>query len=269
MPNCNVSSRRAFTLVELLVVISIVAMLIAMLLPALSKARESANMIQCLTHLRQLGVASAGYQQDNKTYFPAVYTQVSSVRYWAHEIQPYSNTTPVAVTTLASPNLLTCPTVYRNRISMTRDTSIADYSWNSFLGFVANSGNPVDPADQSLGVPDRNRFRMREADVYRAAQTVLVMDGITARDPNVFQIKQQNSNPWYLREMNNANSNIGRDYWHQNIALRPGTGAMNAAFIDGHAKTYTVRGIKAGWFKLRNTWRDENNINTSKSPVTW
>jgi prepilin-type N-terminal cleavage/methylation domain-containing protein/prepilin-type processing-associated H-X9-DG protein len=63
-------AQRAFTLVELLVVIGIIALLIAILLPTLNRAREAARGVACLSNLRQLGQATLMFAQDHRDWMP-------------------------------------------------------------------------------------------------------------------------------------------------------------------------------------------------------
>lgn len=65
------SSRDAFSLVELLVVMAIVAVLIALLLPAVQAARESARRIKCNNNIRQVALATLNYESDRSVLPPS------------------------------------------------------------------------------------------------------------------------------------------------------------------------------------------------------
>ncbi len=60
----------AFTLIELMVVISIIALLASMLIPAVSVVRSSAKSADCLNRLRQMGLAFEVYLNDNDHIYP-------------------------------------------------------------------------------------------------------------------------------------------------------------------------------------------------------
>lgn len=71
--------KQGFTLIEVLVVITIISVLAAFIAPALSTARERARKIQCLNNLKQIGTAQMLYANDHDTWFWYVGCEPNSV----------------------------------------------------------------------------------------------------------------------------------------------------------------------------------------------
>lgn len=76
--NGHLKRNNAFTLVELLVVISIIALLLSILIPSLGRAREQAMVLTCTSNCRQIGILMETYRAGNDGYVPVVLNQSSN-----------------------------------------------------------------------------------------------------------------------------------------------------------------------------------------------
>lgn len=82
------NNKKAFTLVELLVVISIIALLLSILMPSLSRARDQAKSVVCKSNIKQWGLLVGLYHADNGGYF------WTGNNYWPPLFEPYTGKNP-------------------------------------------------------------------------------------------------------------------------------------------------------------------------------
>jgi prepilin-type N-terminal cleavage/methylation domain-containing protein len=150
-------SRRAFTLIELLCVIAIIAILAALLLPAVSQGRARAQRIQCVSQLRQAGVAFNAFAHDHNNRLPM---QVPAALGGSLEIAQnayrltgefYSTFQhfQVLANELVTPRILVCPT--DNRIPALTFGLLHNDNLSYFVGLNAELARPL-----SILAGDRN-----------------------------------------------------------------------------------------------------------------
>ena len=83
--------KKAFTLVELIVVISIMSLLMAILVPALARATHQGKAIACMSNLRQLALTAQSYTEANDGYYPMAYIwncKGTSTTCWNWDFKP-------------------------------------------------------------------------------------------------------------------------------------------------------------------------------------
>ncbi|OHB51651.1 MAG: hypothetical protein A2Y12_02085 [Planctomycetes bacterium GWF2_42_9] len=124
-------AKKGFTLVELLVVISIIAMLLALLMPAMSKAREQAIKLICGTRVKQWGIAQMNYcASNNDSFEPGFYTTndgdstESKDKGWTEALYTYYK---------GNPEILNCPKVQAKKYQDQFKTDKQDNAWSDFI----------------------------------------------------------------------------------------------------------------------------------------
>ena len=269
---------RAFTLVELLVVIGIIAMLIAILLPALNRAREEANKIKCLANQRQIGMAYLMHAAEHRNYVPTAglihqpynatppgLRDSAKVKYMYYREGATERPLPMPAALAhymgqkinadtrqdlersmdSGPvrELFTCPT--QNREYMSRGNILRDNSgwaspdvWSSFI-FNEEPLGFLDTPTYKRGQGNLNRMK-------RASEVMMLGDGVPrVGDGWMVIYALKNNTPLEDAWFGNAagdRSNFTFSYINGRQDTRH-RNRMNIVFMDGHAETVQVTPI--------------------------
>ena len=153
----NLNLKKAFTLIELLVVIAIIAILAGLLLPALAKAKTRAVRINCVSQLKQMGLAMRMWNDDHENKFPwTVDVSEGGTRTatdWGNVLQIYS----CISNELISPKVLFCnadnagskKSAWPSSANAAGEVTLRDISY--FVGLDADDSRP-----QTILAGDRN-----------------------------------------------------------------------------------------------------------------
>ena len=215
--------RRAFTLVELLVVIGIIATLIAILLPALNRAREQARRIRCMSNMRQLTVAWTMYANDAKGFLCGADTPpIGNPKEWRWVTQQNNTDTRESIEAGVLYRYLNTLDVY----NCPNTSYIRTYSMNSWL----NGEGPGGP---------NGKLALRMSDVKRPTSTFVFVE---EWDPRGYMINSFMVLPY------------PSSGWVDIPAPLHGRAGL-LSFADGHAAMWP-------WTDPR-TWRRNGQFNTS------
>ena len=214
------SQRGGFTLIELLVVIAIIAILAALMLPALSRSKQTAKRINCLSNLRQMVIAAHVYVDDNAGFYPVAYGHgtingISASIAW--DLTTIQGNPPSVIPGLlwqsqGNKQIQQCPSFSGN----------ANWLVDPYTGYNYNTSYLGHGEFESIQQP------AKVSEVRHAAKTAIFGDGQYAAGANKFMRA-----PWP-----NPGDSSFRGRWAGTQGFRH-LKKTNAAFCDGHADSFS------------------------------
>ena len=193
----------AFTLIELLVVIAIIAILAGMILPAISLAKGRTQTIKCLNQLKQMGIATAMYTDEQNDRLPGSQHNLPS---WLYSLAKYNGT-----------NIYLCPLDGNSGVNVPRPYS---YAVNDFL------------TPHPAGAPQLNFSKASSVPDDTATLWMGEMQGdILGQDH--FHFADFRNSP----EPTNPAGGYSTNGFRGQVEDTRHSGAANYLFLDGHVNT--------------------------------
>lgn len=235
-PKC-VSS---FTLVELLVVVTIIGLLAGLVFPAISSAMSKARDGACLSNLRQLGTALLSYPVYNNGYLPRgkMNSEGGQDGYkWHETLYNYIPTKNAQISDAQVNKVFLCPS---EKQPPTRDTSCSQYT----VSFALEAG---DDAAVGTGINGNGPRSMTSLEV--PSKTILMVDGKIGL--LTYPYSTESISSW-----DSVRTDLQKNTPDETATIRfrhSSKSAINALYADGHVATLK--------------WSDRNNTNLFSEPI--
>jgi prepilin-type processing-associated H-X9-DG protein len=211
----------AFTLLETLAVVAIIAVLAAVLVPTATKGFRRAQEAGCLNNLRQMGLATEMFLQEQDGYMP-------DLNWWAQELLPYVKETS------KEKNVFWCPAATRKESPLNASGNLGRYPDGSVIpiayginaNYPSNNGQILN-GNRGTRVPERRKLTVPDPQ-----KVVLFLDGAGG----------------YANIFFDTASRVSRRHARSEDPLRM---QLNALFVDGHVEPIDMQYSTAP----RSPWR--------------